>query len=299
MGYLRSMPEVSASYLDDCLRRKVLFFTGKGGVGKSTLAWATALACQRAGARVVLASWSPFTETAPPAWVQQNGVAWERLETLHAFKEYVTKHFPVQPIFNLVFDNRIFRAFVLGAPGLAETIVAGKIWDLVHARTQDLVIVDLPASGHAVSFFHSTVGVQKIFPVGFVHDQTTKILELWKSKECRVDLVGLPEEMPITESLELKEKLLQVLKVNLGYFVVNRCLPQFHLEVPAEVPPELAAVRADYQTRFNEEQAFLNLARKAELPLITLPQLAEQNLQSLLTQLRDQLSVAQPAGGAR
>ncbi len=292
------MPDDSAAYLDDCLRRKVLFFTGKGGVGKSSLAWATALACQRAGARVVLASWSPFTETAPPAWLIGGGVGWEKLETLACFKEYVIKHFKVEPLFNLVFDNRIFRSFVLAAPGLAETIVAGKIWDLVHARTQDLVIVDLPASGHAVSFFHSTIGVQKIFPVGFVHDQTTRILELWKSNQCRIDLVGLPEEMPITESLELKSKLLEILQVNLGFFLINRCLPEFDLSLPSQVPPALTIARQQYNARREDEMTHLQNAKQAGLPLITIPQFAEKTLEGLILQMRDHLSPLRNGGGS-
>jgi anion-transporting ArsA/GET3 family ATPase len=281
-------------YLNDCLKRKVLFFTGKGGVGKSSLAWATALACKKAGARVTLASWSAFTETAPPEWLISRGIRWERLETMACFKEYVVKHFKVEPLFNLVFDNRIFRSFVLAAPGLAETIVAGKIWDLVDAREQDL-----PASGHAVSFFHSTVGVQKIFPMGFVHEQTTKILQLWKSKDCRVDIVSLPEEMPMTESVELKQKLLDVLDMNLGFFVVNRCLPNVNLSQPVVVSSPLELVRAEYTQRSAEEKSLLTTAAETGLPLVTIPSLVEETLEGLILQIESQLEAPPESSLAR
>jgi len=280
-----------SSYLDDTLRRKVLFLTGKGGVGKSTVAWATALACQQAGAKVRLASWAPFSETAPPDWLTRT-VPWARLDTLGCFKEYVLKHFKVDALYSMIFENKIFRSFVLAAPGLAETVVAGKIWDLVESREQDLVIVDLPSSGHAISFFQSTLGIQKIFPVGFVHEQTSKILKMWQSSECRIDIVSLPEEMPVTESRELKTKLEEVIQSPLGYFILNRCLPEFDLSQPTQVAAELAQERSRYLERKAEEKRLVDETQKAELPLVRLTQFAEPSLQVLVEQIRKQIATA-------
>ncbi len=285
---LSSSPTIAPSYIEDCLKRRVIFFTGKGGVGKSSVAWATALACQQAGAKVRLASWAPFTEAAPPDWVTSR-VAWEKLETLSCFKEYVLKHFRVEPLYGLVFENKIFRSFVLAAPGLAETVVAGKIWDMVHSREQDVLIVDLPASGHSVSFFQSTIGVQKIFPIGFVHDATTRILELWRSDACRIDIVSLPEEMPITESTELKQKLEEIIRGSLGFFLMNRVLPAFDLSQPAAVAPELEAERQRYSARKADEVQLIETARASDLPVVVIPQFAEPSLQTLIEQMQAHL----------
>jgi len=283
-----STPSLAPSYIEDCLKRRVLFFTGKGGVGKSSVAWATALACQQAGAKVRLASWAPFTEAAPPDWVTSK-VSWEKLETLHCFKEYILKHFRVEPLYGLVFENKIFRSFVLAAPGLAETVVAGKIWGMVHSHEQDILVVDLPASGHAVSFFQSTIGVQKIFPMGFVHDATTRILDLWRSDDCRIDIVSLPEEMPITESTELKAQLEEVIRSQLGYFLMNRVLPAFDLSQPAAVSPELEAERKRYTERKAEEDRLIAATRASDLPVVVIPQFAEPSLQHLIEQIQAHL----------
>ncbi len=284
-----SSPTLAPSYIEDCLKRRVIFFTGKGGVGKSSLAWATALACQKAGAKVRLASWAPFSEAAPPDWVTAR-IPWEKLETLTCFKEYILRHFKVEPLYGLVFENKIFRSFVLAAPGLAETVVAGKIWDMVDNREQDLLIVDLPASGHAVSFFQSTLGVQKIFPIGFVHEKTTQILEMWKSDDCRIDLVSLPEEMPVTESLELKAQLEEVIRRELGFFVMNRCLPEFDLSQPSDITPELASERERYNYRKEEEARLVEAARQSELPVVVIPRFAEPSLQILIEQIQAHLT---------
>ena len=127
----------------------MIFFTGKGGTGKTTLAWATALACQRNGLKVAVASWNKYEDEISSTPVQDSNIRWVPLETFSAFKEYALGIVRFEKLYQAVFDNEILKAFIQAAPGLSETVIAGKIWDLWDKKKQDLIIVDLPSSGHA------------------------------------------------------------------------------------------------------------------------------------------------------
>ena len=113
-------------YLSDSLNRKVIFFTGKGGVGKSTLAWATALACHRQGKKVAIVGWQPLGKEEAPPVARELGMDWLGLETLAAFREYALGIIKFQKIYDSVLDNKILRTFVLAAPGLADAVEIGR-----------------------------------------------------------------------------------------------------------------------------------------------------------------------------
>src|SRR6185295_6148648 len=124
-----------------------------------------------------------------------------------AFREYALHVLKFDRIYQAIFENHVLKTFIQAAPGLSETVIAGKVWDLFEHGKQDLLIVDLPASGHAFSFFQSPLGIQKVFSTGFVHKEAIKISQMFENPNVRIDLVTLPEEMPIVESLQFHEKL--------------------------------------------------------------------------------------------
>lgn len=263
-----------ARYLDETATKRVVFFTGKGGVGKSTVAWATALALHRRGLRVRLAAWAPFEDVkvTPPAGVPDARFPVQSLETLGAFREYALRILKFGTIYDTVFDNRILRTFLLASPGLSETVIAGKIMDLVDRREQDVLVVDLPASGHAESFFRSSNGIRKIFPAGFVHRQATRIVEMYEEPWCRVDLVALPEELPLRECAELRDRLRAAQPVNFGFLHVNQRAPFAAIPVLGEAPPAVTATFERYQARLDREAEALKLALPLDLPQIEIPQ---------------------------
>lgn len=274
-------PKNIRSYLDDCLSRRVIFFTGKGGVGKSTLAWATAVACQRKKLRVTVASWNPLEPFAKPLAVEESGIRWIPLETLAAFKEYALQIFRFETIYHVVFDNHVLKTFIRAAPGVGETVVAGKIWDLYQKREQDLLIVDLPASGHAVTFFQSPLGVQKLFAMGFVHKEAEKIVEMFRSRESRIDLVALPEELPLAEGLQLKQKLESLHSFHFGYLHMNQCTPDLPVPPPSalsEFPETIRDCAERHVKRRELEADACGVVPEFKLPSIEVPRYASMSL---------------------
>lgn len=269
-----------SSYILDSLGRRVIFLTGKGGVGKTSVCRALALNLARRGRRTAIAS---FSYVRGPRF--ENEI---RLDTMGCFKEYALKALKFERVFNAIFENSVLKAFVLAAPGLGETVMAGKIWDVIDENSWDTVVVDLPASGHAVSFFRSLVGVIELFKRGYVHRQTERILGLFTSDNSRVDIVMTPSEFAVTEGIELHANLNSSCRLNLGFTVFNQLLPDLRLAEYAD-KKDLKRFINDYETRKRIEAECIRLGEAIPLPSIRLPWFTSKDI---LFQLSSALDVA-------
>ncbi len=280
-------------YLSDTLRKRLIFFTGKGGVGKSSLAWATAVAARKRGLRVAVCGWNPFGDTAPPVPISDPHIKWIPLTTMGCFKEYALHIVKFEALYEAVFDNPVLKTFLLAAPGLSDTVIAGKIWDLWDHGDVDLVLVDLPASGHAASFFRSPIGVQKVFTFGIVHKNTKKIQEMFRAPSVRLDLVTLPEELPVTEAPEPKPQLAALHPFRWGRLHLNRCTPP--LASPDEksvLPAEAKAALEFHEARLAEEKEALSKTPRLEMPTTHLKRLASEERAETVYRLAEALEEA-------
>jgi anion-transporting ArsA/GET3 family ATPase len=262
------------TYLEDTSTRKVIFFTGKGGVGKSTLAAATALLARRQGKRVAVVGWDPLGTVDSPPPLAELGLDWIGLETLSAFREYALQILRSEKLYDTFLDNKVLRTFVMAAPGLADAVVAGKIWDLFHRGTYDLLVVDLPSSGHAKSFFKSPLGLKKIFKTGFIARDADRVCALFSSPQTRLDLIALPEELPLSECAELKRALEPLHAFSFGYLHVNQCLPLW-LRLPDQVlrdtPPAVHPMLEAMAERVEDQETTLRLSASLNLPQVQVP----------------------------
>jgi hypothetical protein len=252
------------SYLTDTLQRKLVFFTGKGGVGKSSLCFATALAAKKTGKRVLVASWEPYDSlSGENRYNPLDRLAISRLplETLQCFKEYALLTLKFEKVYDAVFDNPVLKAFIRTTPGVSDGVIAGKLWDVAQKDDYDLILVDLPASGHAVTFFKSPLGIKKVFSLGAIHRQTQEIIRYFESNSTRVDLVSLAEELPMTESRALLKQLKTTLSLNFGFFHLNQITPHFDLTTGGELPRELRPLQTLYEDRWEREKAYTEQAK--------------------------------------
>lgn len=279
------------SFLADSLKRKVIFFTGKGGVGKTAVAWATALALSRKNRKVRFVSWSPFDGSSQLWALKSFGIPSEQLEASACFKEYALKTLKFEKVFDVVFENKVLKAFIEVAPGLSETVIAGKVWDLFDKAEQDTLIVDLPATGHALSFFKSPMGIEKMFATGFVHRQAGNICDMFVDPFTRLDVVTLPEEMPLVESGQFVDDIQKLGKFPLGYLLVNQCTPQLPLPhpLPKKLPTDIKECLEDYEIRMRREKTALDGAR--DLPLVTkqIPRFTTEAMKETIEKIADYL----------
>jgi anion-transporting ArsA/GET3 family ATPase len=122
------------------------------------------------------------------------------------------------------------------APGVKEILVVGKLCWEVRERHYDLVVVDAPASGHIVGQLAAPQAIADLVKVGVVRDQTGWMLDiLADADQTGVVIVSTPEEMPVTETLELAGRLATETVADLAAVVVNRVLPELFSRGEEEV----------------------------------------------------------------
>jgi len=223
------------------LDRRLLFFTGKGGVGKSTMAAATALLAADVGKRVLLVEVDAKGdvpaqfEHAPVGFNPREvypGVLAMAMDTEASLQEYLKLNLRVPVLGRLGPLAKVFDFVATAAPGVKEMLTIGKIaWEVREAiegrADHDIVIVDAAATGHIVAQLGAADAIRELVDVGPLRNQTQWVSDILADPALTaVNIVTTPEEMPVTETIELVGRLRTEVAVPLGNVVVNRVLPE-------------------------------------------------------------------------
>ncbi len=217
------------------LDRRLVFVTGKGGVGKTSIAAAIAeLAAQR-GQRTLICEMDAKGALADafdtlPLAVEPRGRAAARfalaMNTEDSLREYLRLFVKVPLLAKIGPLARTFDFVADAAPGVKEILAVGKLCWEVRERHYDLVVVDAEATGHIVSQIGAPKVIRDLVQVGLVRDQTGWMLDLLRDPETTgVVIVTTPEEMPVTETLQLVDRLEPETGVAPSLVIANRVLP--------------------------------------------------------------------------
>jgi anion-transporting ArsA/GET3 family ATPase len=233
----------------ELLDRKLLFFTGKGGVGKSTVAAATALLAADIGKRVLLVEVDAKGdipaqfERAPVGYTPKEihpGVLAMAMDTEASLQEYIKLNLRVPVMGRLGPLAHVLDFVAAAAPGVKEILTVGKIaWEVresIEGRADfDLVVVDASATGHIVAQLGAADTIRELVDVGPLRSQTQWVSELLADPAITaVNVVTTSEEMPVAETIELVDRIRREAKVPLGSVVVNRVLPELFTRADEE-----------------------------------------------------------------
>jgi len=245
--------------LMDLLDRRFLFVVGKGGVGKTTVATGLALTASRRDKKVLLAlvnckeRVSQLLDTEPIG--SEIVTVAENLDVVNmtpdaALEEYGVMILKVKAVFNAVFKNRLVRAFLKGTPGLEAWSMLGKAF--YHAcppkgePDYDLVIVDAPATGHALDMLRVPFVIESVAPPGLLRRDAARAAKMFRDPErAGAVLVTLPEYMPVSETIELSNALANELEIPVLHLVINRVLNVLFAEKERPVLESLPSQLAD------------------------------------------------------
>jgi anion-transporting ArsA/GET3 family ATPase len=199
------------------LDRKLLFVTGKGGVGKSTIAASLGLLAAEQGKKTLvcevdakgnLADFYEAGDTAFDARELQPNLWAMSMDTEASLKEYLRLQLKIPLLGRIGPVARTFDFIATAAPGVKEILTIGKLAYEVRERHYDLVVVDSVASGHIVGQLTAPQGINELVSVGMVRNQTQWMLDiLTDPAQTGVVIVSAPEEMPVTETIELTDRL--------------------------------------------------------------------------------------------
>jgi anion-transporting ArsA/GET3 family ATPase len=233
----------------DLLDHKLLFVSGKGGVGKTTVAAALALLAAQRGKRTLaceidakgnLADFFEAGETDyTPREVQPNLFAMS-MDTEASLQEYLRLQMRLPAIARIGPLARAFEFVATAAPGVREILTVGKpVWE-VREGNFDLVVVDAPATGHIVGQLAAPQAINELVHVGLIRQQTGWLIDILSNKELTgLVVVTTPEEMPVNETIELSKRVEDETDVALSAVVVNRVLPELFGRGEEEIYEEL------------------------------------------------------------
>jgi anion-transporting ArsA/GET3 family ATPase len=285
--------------------RELAFVTGKGGVGRTTVALAFALAAARAGRRTVLCElagqaraprlYGLDTVRAGREMPLEERLWATTIDPVLALEEWAARQIGSRRLVGLLTRSRTLAAFVDAAPGARELLAIAKAWELGRSERwtrglggYDLVVVDGPASGHGVGMLRVPRTFAEIARVGPIAGQARAVAALLEDAErSALIAVAQPAELPVSETLELEGRVLAALGRPLDALIVNGLLPgrlsAADLDrlaasdgaVPGAV---LIAARRRHGQATAQQGQLRRLRRHAGAPITTLPFLLRPQL---------------------
>lgn len=296
---------MTASLLD----KSLVYVTGKGGVGKTTVAAAIGLASAARGRRTILCEVA-HQDRVSRAFARhgvreeteielEQGLWAITIDPEAALREWLSRQLG-GPTVRLLAHSHAFQYFVAAAPGAKELVTIGKVWELAQTtrwdrhnpRTFDTVVVDAPASGHGLAMLTTPRTFGEIARVGPIRRQAFKIRDMLADPDrTGYVAVALPEEMPVNETLELEDRLHGAVGTGLDAIVVNAVYPERFSKADAERlraaagngnrPEAAGALRAaltEYERARSQRTHLRRLRREASTPVLTLPFLFEPSV---------------------
>jgi arsenite-transporting ATPase len=292
------------------LDRRLLLFTGKGGVGKTTLVAALALESARRGRRPLVielghrasmeAVFNVDTIGYAPREVGR-GVHAMNLDFESALEEYFEQHIPIKRVARTIIGNKTLQKFFHAAPSVSEVATLNKISTLEAERVPgggyrwDPIFVDLDATGHALMLLNLPGVMGGLIgdgPMRRMIDGFSSLLT--DPRRTVLSLVTLPLELPAQETVELYTQLREHHDISLGVLFVNQVPPRplnpkqagllDRLEHRSRavgidtLVDDVAIARRAMRYHANARGQINRLLRDVEMPMVELPNVASRVL---------------------
>ena len=284
--------------------QKLIFVTGKGGVGRTTVASSLGLAFSEAGENTLIVQWS-FKDFISPLWNRepcghkhveiQKNLSVMNFDPSEAMKEYFVDHLNMKLLYTLVLQNKQVQKLLQSAPGLEELFFVGRLFWLCELAKEeanldfDRIIVDAPATGHGAALFGIAKTISAFEITGPLVDETRRVSELLSDPTRTAILtVSLLEELPVEETLEALPRYQEEPGHMPVALIINKSArlngssinepgnPDFLYPAveSQDLKAELRALHSDLRRRFDMEH---RLERESTVPVVSVPDFMIEN----------------------
>ncbi len=276
---------------------ELLVVTGKGGVGKTTVATALGVAAARRGLRTIVAEVSARDDVQRTLGGEEAardrevelafGVHHTSIDPDDALRTYLLDQLPSRRLAAAVAGNQVFAYLAAATPGLRELLTIGTVWELTQDERRragdepyDLVILDAPATGHGVAVLGAPHTFARTARVGRIARQA-ELIDALVTDPARTAVIAVarPEELPVNETIQLRAELEAEVGLPLSLAVVNRVLPDRFTPADARAlgaagagpAAEIALVR--HRRARTQRAQVARLRRRLDCPVVSLPDL--------------------------
>ncbi len=256
---------------------RLIVVAGKGGVGKTTVTAVLARAAAAAGKRVLVVE----LDGKPHLATLVGDIPFLALSAPDALADYLQTH-GLARVAKRLSSSGVIDVVATAAPGIDDIVVLGKLKQLERSGQYDLIVVDGPAAGHAITFLLSARSLLDTVRAGPIRTQATEVLEmLGDAARCQVVLVTLPETTPVNELIDTAFTLEDRVGVQLGPVVVNGVDSGPLLAVTDRTDTALAAAANFRNSRRALHAAEIErLTELLALPQVHLPQVVAAGLEA-------------------
>jgi len=276
--------------------KKLLVIAGKGGVGRTTVSAALAVAAAERGKRVLICQTKSKERLSTLFGIHHVGTETVRVrDNVHAvnmtpqaaLREYGAMVLHSEFIAKQVLENKVSRTFLKAVPGLEDYAMLGKVWFHTTEPSWDLVIMDGPATGHLLTMLAIPLAILDTVPEGPLTRPASATLSLLRDPaRAAMVIVTLAEDLPSNEAIELANHQQQGVRMPLGPLVVNQLYPPRFATGPsaravaslpegcdAALEPLLRSARTAQRRRALNERYLERLKHDLPQPQIQLPYL--------------------------
>ncbi len=260
--------------------KRLYVFTGKGGVGKTTVSLAFTRYLNQQGQK---AKYLCFNNTIDNQVLEKSNTPHEVIFFDKIIESYIAKKLKSKKIASWITKTTFFKAMIDMVPGFSYIIYLRSIMDQISKDKDLTIVLDSPSSGHALTMFEAFENFQSIFQKGPIFDDIGKMIEGLSQKGfLKVNICSLPSLMSIHEEMELKRSLLKLVLFNRDHEKVscflNNCLFNIDgLKEARDLMPEFLKMKIDIEEKLYNES-------KEELGLI-LPHIIKKNFNDIVEEL--------------
>jgi anion-transporting ArsA/GET3 family ATPase len=213
-----------------------------------------------------------------------------RMTPAGSMREYALMVLRFKALYNLVFENRLVKYLLRSIPSLAEFTMLGKAWYHTTEQRPDgqrkyqRIVIDAPATGHAITFLSVARVVADTVPAGVMKNASERMAAVLESPtEACMHVVATPEEMPVNEGIELFSAAQSRIRIAPGLAIMNRMLSpllqtgeeavlaQLESERDPGVAPYADAARRRLGREVWQAECAARFERKSGAPLIRIP----------------------------
>lgn len=288
--------------LPEAFDRRFVVVSGKGGVGKSTLAAAIGMAAASAGRKTCIVQLNTRdaigrtflgapTVGYEPTRLDARLPLWSvNLRPEEALREYSLMKLRFKTLHKIVFENEVMRRMLRMVPGVTETLLLGKAWfmeamerDEAGQPRWDVLVIDAPSTGHGISLLRLPEVLLSVVPVGPMADDARQMRALLVDPErTAFHIATLPAELPVNEALDLAHEARASIGIPTGWMIANQVLPdvlsratQLRMAT-VESPDALVAQALDngrvwIDRRDHQQLQLQRLRERSPLPVLEVP----------------------------